>query len=61
MSESMSEKLADPWRVMCPQHHHDLVDQDGPTVYCQGCGHAYRYEDLIDKEERESYSVVGEK
>ena len=59
MSEAVSEKLTDPWRMMCLQHHHDLVDQQGPTVYCRGCGHAYRCEDLIDKGETESYSVIA--
>ena len=59
MSESVTEKLEETWRMMCPQHHHDLVDQQGPTVYCRGCGHAYRYADLIDKAETQSHSVVG--
>ncbi|MBX0325572.1 hypothetical protein EGH21_21340 [Halomicroarcula sp. F13] len=61
MSESVDEKLGDLWRMMCPQHHHQLQDQQGPTVYCKRCNHAYRYEDLIDKEETQSYAVVGER
>jgi hypothetical protein len=50
--ESMSEKLADQWRMTCPDGHHKLNDMEGPTVYCEGCGHAYRYDDLIDKKAR---------
>ena len=48
MDESVGEKLAEEWRMICPEHHHQLQDQQGPTVYCSRCNSAYRYADLID-------------
>jgi hypothetical protein len=44
--------------MMCPEHHHQLYAQVGPTVYCEECNHAYRYGDLIDKKETQSRSVI---
>ena len=38
----------DPTHLRCPEQHSDLVDTSGPTVYCKGCGHAYRYANYID-------------
>jgi len=51
MNKSVSEKLDEGWRMMCPEKHHTLEDQVGPTVYCEQCNCAYRYDDLIDKVE----------
>jgi len=49
MNKSVSEKLDEGWRMMCPEKHHTLEDQVGPTVYCEQCNCAYRYDDLVDK------------
>lgn len=56
---STGDKLEDQWRMMCPEHHHQLRDQQGPTVYCKRCNCAYRYEDLVDKRKRKPFAVVG--
>jgi hypothetical protein len=56
--KSLSEKLEEPYRMMCPEHHHQLQKKVGPTVYCEQCAHAYRGEDLIDKKETQSGQVV---
>lgn len=50
--ERVERKLREQWRMTCPEHHHDLEDKAGPSVYCKQCGHAYRYEELIDKREQ---------
>lgn len=52
MTEPVSEKLDDQWRMRCPEGHPYLRDQSGPTVYCEECNSAYRYEDLIDGKEQ---------
>jgi hypothetical protein len=52
--ESVARKLDDQWRMACPNGHHRLDDMHGPTAYCEGCGHAYRYEELVDKKARDS-------
>ncbi len=36
---------------LCPEQHDDLVDQAGPMVYCNDCGHTYRYADLLKRAE----------
>jgi hypothetical protein len=50
MSESpeYTRDRVDPAYLRCPEQHHDLVDTSGPTDYCKGCGHTYRYVDFID-------------
>jgi len=55
---SLVEKLDDPYRMMCPERHHQLYERFDPTVYCDECGHSYRPEDLIDKTQTQSRSVV---
>jgi len=55
---AIERQLDEDWRMVCPKHHHRLQRQAGPTVYCEGCGHAYRYEDLIDKRQTENQAIV---
>jgi len=60
-NETFREKLDEPYRLMCPNKHHQLHEQGGRTVYCDQCSHAWRYEDIIDKKQTKSRSVVPPK
>ena len=50
--ESLQEKLNDPYRVRCPQGHarigERVISKTKPTIYCEECAMAYRFEELID-------------
>ncbi|MFB6150187.1 MAG: hypothetical protein ABEJ40_00125 [Haloarculaceae archaeon] len=50
--ETLREKLDDPYRVRCPEGHAQItervVSKTTPTVYCEECGAAYRFEELVD-------------
>lgn len=49
--EHVEQLLDEPWRIRCPYGHSALIVQEGPTVYCAGCGEAYHYTDLVDARE----------
>lgn len=50
--ETLAEKLADPFRMCCPEGHTNLEGAETtPTAYCKGCGVAYHADELIDKRE----------
>lgn len=54
-SESLHEKLQDPYRVRCPEGHaritERVVSETKPTAYCEACNMAYRIPELIDMRE----------
>lgn len=46
--EPVGAKLAQRWRMRCPEGHVDLRDKQGPTVYFWSCEQGYAYEALLD-------------
>jgi hypothetical protein len=44
------EKLASDYRIACPRGHTSLAAAETtPTAYCQTCGRAYRFDELVDR------------
>lgn len=44
------EKLASEYRIACPNGHTSLAAAETTqTAYCQGCGRAYRFDELVDR------------
>jgi len=47
-NDDVQRKLAEQWRMRCPEGHADLRDKQGQTVYCRACASSYPYERLLD-------------
>lgn len=44
------EKLASDYRITCPHGHTTLsAAETTPTAYCQTCGRAYPFGELVDR------------
>lgn len=56
----LEARLADGWRIRCPNGHVDLQDQRGRSVYCKSCGRAYPYDDLVDARRASEVPLVSQ-
>ena len=49
------EKLVSEYRIACPQGHTSLSPAETTrTAYCQMCGRAYPFEELVDRQQEET-------